>query len=125
MKRLLLIAALLLPLSAQAQAEWSQRSLLMLSVAEAALLIDYKQTSAFTQERRPDGSYRWHERNLLLGEHPSAGRVNTHFALALLVVPLIAHQMNERDRHLFLSVFATLELFNVGRNYGLGVHFVW
>lgn len=123
MSRLLFLAVLLLPLPAQAQ--WSQRNLLMLSVAEAAMLVDYKQTRAFTQERRPDGSYRWHERNFLLGEHPSAGRVNTHFALALLVVPLIAHQMNERDRHLFLSVFATLELFNVGRNYGLGVRFAW
>lgn len=126
MKSVLLTAVLLLaPLAALAGGQWTDKDLVLLYIAEVAMAIDRQQTLAFTRERLPDGSLRWHEANPLLGRHPSAGRINTHFAVAMVAVPLIAYSLGGGDRTMFLSVVAGIGVVNVARNYWIGVRFSW
>lgn len=126
MRRVLLVAVLLLaPIVSLASEQWSTKDLWLLYLAEVAMAIDHQQTRSFTQERLPNGEYRWHEMNPLLGKHPSAGRINTHFAVAMLAVPVVAYYLHGDDRTAFLSIILAVEAVNVARNYWIGVRFSW
>lgn len=126
MRKILLAAVLLLaPVVALAGEQWSTKDLWLLYLAEIAMAIDHQQTRSFTKERLPNGEYRWHELNPLLGRHPSAGRINTHFAVAMVAVPLVAYYLHGDDRTTFLSIILAFEAVNVTRNYWLGVRFSW
>jgi hypothetical protein len=87
-----------------------------LAVGSTALLVaDWSQAL-----RIADNPRRWYEHNLLLGRHPSEGRVNTVASLVVvsnggaLLLPKI-------PRRIWYAAVTALEVFVVAHNLSLGV----
>ena len=85
----------------------------------AALLLgglDWSQTQ--TIARHPAV---WHERNPVLGLHPSVGAVNTYFAGAAVATAGVALVLEPGPRRWWLRAVTALELANVVRNRAIGI----
>ena len=83
-------------------------------------VLDWAQTRNIA--RNPD---RWHEMNVVLGEHPSVGRVDRYFALTALAHVGIAVALPRDWRTPFQYVTIGIEAGVVVHNWsiGLGVRF--
>jgi len=124
--KLLLVALLFFPASLFAQGqEWTRLDKSLLITYQVARFIDWRQTLSIAEERRPDGSFRWREINPLLGDHPSAGRVNSHYVITALAVPLIAHYLPPSYRRAFLTGAVVVEVGYVAHNFNLGISMRW
>jgi hypothetical protein len=87
-----------------------------LAVGSTALMVaDWSQAL-----RIADNPRRWYERNLLLGRHPSEGRVNT--VASLVVVSNVgALLLPKTPRRIWYAAVTALEVFVVAHNLPLGV----
>lgn len=72
-------------------------------------------------------SWRYHEINPLLGQHPSVGRVNTYFVLSSLAHIAVSNALPETWRAAWQYVTIGVEAGVVARNDSLGiaVNFPW
>jgi len=114
MKRFILTCLLALCFNVQAE-EWTTQQKWLLAGAMTLHVIDWGQTR--TIALNPDKFY---ERNPILGTHPSLGRVNTHFAIGLVGLPLLAHYVPSIRNYLLWS-WGALELGMVANNYHIGI----
>lgn len=64
---------------------------------------------------------RWHETNPLLGEHPSVGEVDRHFALSAMVGAAALHALPSRYRDMALNAGLVIEGTCVANNLRLGI----
>ncbi len=95
--------------------DWSTLDQSLLAAAGTLHIIDWAQTR--TIAKNPDLYY---ERNPLLGRHPSTAEVNRHFALGLIVIPVLAHYFSDY-RTQILSTWLAVEVLCVGNNVHLGI----
>lgn len=126
MRLILLCAILLLPAALRAQERaWSTADVSLLAAYQVVRFVDWRQTRNIATQKNPDGTYVWHENNPLLGEHPSVGRVNTHYVLSAIGVTAVAHYLPNRYRRAFLTGAVVFEVAIVARNYHLGIAMRW
>jgi len=64
---------------------------------------------------------RWHETNPLLGEHPSVGEVDRHFALSAMLGAAALHALPTRYRDWALNAGLVIEATCVANNLRLGI----
>lgn len=64
---------------------------------------------------------RWHETNPLLGEHPSVGAVDRHFALSAMLGAAALHALPSRYRDMALDAGLVIEATCVANNLRLGI----
>lgn len=115
MKKILATLLLLVSFNSYSQTvEWSTTDKTLLAAAATLQVIDWGQTRTIAKDDR------YYERNPFMSRHPSLGEVNKHFALGLVMIPLIAHYFPEA-RTTLLSSWLALEVVCVGNNYHLGV----
>ena len=81
-----------------------------------SLVADWGQTRNIVQNPA-----QYHENNLLLGEHPSMGKVNTHFITALAVSNGIMIALPKKYRPYFAGGLAAVEMGVVVRNNSMGL----
>lgn len=117
-KRRWLQAALLgaLAFSASTHAHADELDAALLGGALATLAADWGQTRAIAQQ--PD---RFHEINPILGRHPSIGRVNSYFALAMLGTAGLAFALPREYSRIFLGGVVLLEAAVIVNNHGIGI----
>ncbi len=93
-----------------------------LAVSESLLALDWAQTRYISAH--PDG---YRELNPLLGSHPSIGRVNTHFAGAMLADWAIGNWLRDEfgddPRKTWLIAVSVIEGGIVAHNYRIGARF--
>ena len=117
MKRYL--AALLLILAAPtatASDKWDTVDFALLTTATTALMLDWGQTRRIS--RNPDEYY---ETNSLLGDHPSTGDVDKHFAAVMLGTIVIADFLPSAYRKTWLGIITAVEVGYVSQNYQIGI----
>lgn len=112
------IAAIALLATSQAVSadDWDTVDFALLTAATTALVLDWGQTRRIA--RNPDEFY---EKNTLLGDHPSTGDVDKHFAAALLGTIVIAEILPSYYRKTWLGVVTAVEVGFVQQNYQLGI----
>jgi len=127
---------LLFAVSTPAFAEWGKEDTVLLVLE----IIDWGQTRDIaTRKYNPpyisdydDSEYVYHEKNPLLGKHPSVGRINAHFISSILINYLVAKFDNEKNNekfkskpkklHKYWNYFGiTMETYMIRRNYNLGI----
>jgi hypothetical protein len=79
-------------------------------------LVDWGQTLNIA--RNPD---RFHERNPILGRHPSPGQVNRYMAASLAAHWLIARALKPKARKIFQGVTLVIKSGFVAGNYSVGL----
>jgi len=114
MRKLILATLLALSLPVGAE-EWTTTQKWLLAGAMSLHVVDWAQTR--TIALNPD---KYYERNPFLGRHPSVGRVNTHFAIGLVGLPLLAHYVPSIRNYVLWS-WGALELAAVSNNYYIGI----
>lgn len=111
------LAALLLFVRPCAAADpWDAGEKLLAGTALVTTVIDWGQTR---YAMKHPGS--WSESNRIMGAHPSMGRVNNYYGAVIVLGGVTAHLLPHEYRKLFLWGVTTVELMQVGRNYGLGL----
>ena len=95
---------------------WSTEDKAMYAAYTALRIVDMGQTLNIA--RNPD---KFHERNPLLGSHPSEGKVAGFFIGSHIVMTVAAHYMPSEYRKWFLRTGTVIELGMVGNNAKLGV----
>jgi hypothetical protein len=98
--------------------DWDKTDYTLLGIATATLIADWGQTRSIAKNED-----KWKELNLILGEHPSVGRVNTYFATSILATAGVAYLLKDNYRKGFLLGIIILETVVVIRNQSLGIHF--
>lgn len=116
LRRLLaaMLGALAFSVTASAHADTTDAALL--GGALAALAVDWGQTRAIAQQ-----PMRYEERNPILGQHPSIGRVNSYFALAMIGTAGLALALPREHSRIFLGGLILLETAVVVSNHGIGI----
>lgn len=97
---------------------WSQRDLIMHGTFTALTAIDMAQTLKIA--RNPDD---YHERNPILGEHPSQGDVLVYFAATWAAQTLLVHVLPARLRPFAQAVMIAVPLGCVINNLSVGIGF--
>jgi len=92
--------------------DWSTADTVRQGVVTALLIADWAQTRWIV--KNPVDS---HERNPILGEHPSAGQVNTYFAVAVIGHAAISYVLPRGWRDGWQYVWIGVELETVRANY--------
>jgi hypothetical protein len=100
--------------------KWSKRDYTLQATWTVLHIVDWGQTLDIT--KNPD---KFHENNLIIGEHPSVGRVNTYMGLSVLISPIITHILPSKWRPYFqvLSIGVTTGCVVNNYNVGLRVNF--
>ena len=115
MKRVLWIAVLVVLVGCGPRT-WTQAD----SAREAAYLalhvVDWGQTLEIA-----DNPGQYHERNPVLGDHPSRGRVNAWFAGTALLHPVVSYLLPDDLRPYWQYGTIGLEMYCVGNNVSLGI----
>ena len=114
--RRLLAALLLAPTLAAAGEPWDGTDQALGAVTLTATVIDWGQTRSIA--KHPE---QWRETNRVLGEHPSAGRVDAYFIGVIAATALLADWLVPRNRKLFLGAVAAVEFAVTARNRSLGI----
>ena len=119
----LLLAACLLLSSMPANAaglfaskDWTQADTTRQVALTALQVIDWGQTLDIAA--KPDD---FHERNPILGNHPSRGQVNTMVALSIAGAWLIARKLPPKKRRIFQILVIGVESANVAQNHRIGL----
>lgn len=105
-----------LPSLAWAGESWDVYDKSLGAAALAFSLADWRQT--YLVAKSPE---RWREKNNLLQDHPSIGRVNNYFAASLLLGTALAEILPSPARKGFLAGSLAIELRVVSRGYALGM----
>lgn len=121
MKILFVIFILFFAITSKAQFlhDWSTLDKTLLATSTAANVVDWGQTRTIAMN--PD---QWRERNPLLGEHPSVGRVNNYFIARLILAPVLAHYLPEY-RTIILSLWLATGVGYSGYNHSIGIRMTW
>ena len=116
MKKFILIILLtLLPITANAFDEWTDKDELRQRAYMALHLIDWMQTSKMASDDM------YFETNPLLGRHPSTGKINTYFAATLVFNYVVARTLQTKYRNTWQSFWLGVKTTYVGHNYQIGV----
>jgi hypothetical protein len=113
----ILSVLLWLPSAVWAWSDWTREQQNWFVAANAAMLGDWATTRNMT--RRYSEGY-W-ERNLILGRHPTAQRVDLHFATAMIANYFIADYFQGRNRTLYLQVVTGVESVMILNNLSIGL----
>jgi len=119
MRRLIAILLCLLSFTAHAENEWSFEDKTWGATAGALLLGDWATTNYMTHHYNGTTYY---ETNPILGQHPTANRVNLYFLVATPAVYLSANYFPEYRKEILMAVSA-VELVAVGNNLHIGLKF--
>lgn len=101
---------------ATAADEWTAPQLEKAAALATLTAADWAQTRNIA--RHP---VRWHETNPLLGEHPSVGAVDRHFALSAVLGAAALHALPSRYRDMALNAGLVIEATCVANNLRLGI----
>lgn len=116
MRNVVLIALCFgMAVSAHAQ-NWSTQDRALFSASSVLLVADWAQTRHIA--RNP---HRFYEKNPILGEHPSLGRVNTYFATVLVANYFITDALSPKWRTAYQAGLIGVELVVIGNNKRLGI----
>lgn len=96
--------------------EWTDTQVTKAVALATLTAADWAQTRNIA--RHPS---RWHETNPLLGEHPSTGQVDRHFAVSAIVGAMALHALPTRYRDWALNAGLVIEATCVGNNLRLGI----
>lgn len=120
MTRVLLLALCLGMARPALAQDWDKTDLTLGAVALTATVIDWGQTRYIAKHPQL-----FHEKNPILGLHPSVGRVNTYFTGAIVGGAVVAHLLPGQYRKWFLGGVAVLEIGVTAHNrhIGIGVSF--
>lgn len=113
-----ILAALLLSFCAVASAtdrSWSDSQIRWAAGAAVLHAIDWGQTRDIA--RQPDS---YHERNPILGPHPTLGDVNRHFIVFGAVTAALVHFLPQY-RDTLLKVYVGYQMVNTTRNFSIGL----
>lgn len=108
----------LMLLSASANAEWTSDDTKRQAIFTGVLALDWAQTRYIA--KHPDNHS---EINVILGDHPSSGRVDGYFASSALIHFGISYILPDRYRRTWQNVSIAFETGMVIRNYKLGIGF--
>jgi hypothetical protein len=130
----LLLPLILLFLCSSASADWTREDDRLLLTSTLLLCADWLQTREIaarpvivtrtvTGDSATTTYTERHELNPLLGAHPSMGRVNTYFAVALALNTACLLVLPERERRAVAACVVTVEILAVGNNLCAGIGF--
>jgi hypothetical protein len=111
-----LFALALLHCTFAVAADWSKQDKVLFSASSALLVADWAQTRHIA--KNPQLFY---EKNPILGEHPSLGRVNTYFATVLVANYFITDALSPKWRTAYQAGLIGVELVVIGNNKRLGI----
>ena len=86
----------------------------------ALMLVDYLQTRQIA--KYPE---QYHEVNVILGQHPSLGKVNNYFAIASVFTYVLMDALPTEYRRWMLAAGITAEAAVIGSNFNLGLKAKW
>lgn len=115
MKALIFIIAILTATAADAD-EWTNIDTALQLTYTAVHCMDWAQTRNIA--RNPET---WHEKNPILGSHPSIDKVDAYFAATLAAHTAISYLLPDPYRNIWQSVWITVEAGQVAQNYGIGI----
>lgn len=107
MKKLIILFILFLPFTAKAD--------YYLQTALIAHSADWMQTRYIVQNKE------FHEKNPILGRHPSMSRVNNYFVVTLFLIIIINNLIPEKYRAKYRKYLAYALTLNVARNRFIGL----
>lgn len=96
--------------------DWTESDSKRQLVALGLLAGDWAQTRSIAKD--PDN---WHEINKILGQHPSAGKVNNYFATAMVGHTLLSGMLPPEQRKWLQYATSGLEAYMMYKNRRLGV----
>ena len=91
--------------------------ILLESIFITLCLVDWGQTLNIA-----DNPHLYYERNPLLGQHPSRGKVNTYFAIAIPLHIGVTYALPKKWRSFWLKGSIGVEVLCVGNNFVLGIN---
>lgn len=100
----------------QVHADWDRTDYALGATAIAGLVVDWGQTRYIA--KHPDTHF---EKNRILGEHPSVGRVDAYFAGTIAGTLAFANWLSPTNRKILLGTVTAVELVVTNRNRSLGV----
>lgn len=109
-------AALLSSCSVAAGDAWSEDQRKMGAALAAVTIVDWAQTRFIA-----DNPERFHETNLIIGRHPSIGRVDRYFATSMLIGAAVLDALPTEYRDYALRAGLVLEVLVVSNNARIGV----
>jgi len=119
MRRSVTFVLLLVPLLLSTRAwadEWTREDVALESIYLGLHAVDWGQTLDIVQRGET-----YHERNPLLGHHPSRDQVSTYFALAGLAHVALAAWLDRPARTYFQLMTIGFEAAVTGNNYRIGL----
>ncbi len=96
--------------------EWTKKDTIYQLTYATLHIVDWGQTRYIA--KNPD---RFHEKNLVLGKHPSAAEVDVYFAATLVAHTGIAYILPTEYRRIWQCVWIGVEGGCVARNFRLGI----
>jgi hypothetical protein len=101
----------------QAYAEpWDTTDKLLGIAAVTALIVDWGQTRYIA--KHPE---QFSESNILLGKHPSIGKVNTYFTGAIIGTLVAGNYLSSRNRKILFGTITAVEVIVTSHNRNIGV----
>jgi hypothetical protein len=113
------VAAVILMLcatSAFAGEQWNTTDKTLGTILGTGILIDWGQTRYISQH-----PHAFEERNMVLGNHPSLGRVNAHFLGYAAATYAFANYLDGPDRRTFLILMTVYQIATISHNRSIGV----
>lgn len=94
---------------------FSTKDIVLQSISQGLLVADWQQTLDIKNHKTI------HEKNPILGEHPSDARINAYFATAVVANQCAANYLDGDARTYFQTGIIILESLAVGNNHALGI----
>ena len=119
MKALTLLIILLFPMAAQAAddaASWTTMDTVLQLTFTAVTVVDWAQTLRIAR-----GHDDYVERNSLLGDHPSEGRVNSYFAAGIVAHAAVSYALPKPWRTMWQCFWIGGEVKTVSYNINAGL----
>lgn len=116
MRKLINLAILSLIVSGCTYSQWTREDTYRQAAVTAVMTVDYMQTMKIARE--PD---KYHERNAILGKHPSELQVTGYFIGAYALTTLTAMALPEPYREYFQYVVIGVEGACVANNLSIGL----
>ena len=92
----------------------------LLGINTVALITDWRQTQEIVKQ-----PYRYHEKNIILGPHPSMAEVNTYYVTSIGLTYLLANILPDPYRKIYLGGQAVVEISVVRGNVMVGHSMRW
>lgn len=114
MRKLIVIIGLLIAAQSASASDWTKADTTRQLIFTGLQIIDWAQT----RQALDDG---YIETNPLLGERPSARRIDGHSAFTTIANALISYALPPDYRHVWQYVMIGMQASTVVRNYSIGV----